>query len=148
MAEPIATPVCTAALVVSGLTCTFFGLDFEALFWGFAGGVIAQTFIKHPDAAQQLSTIPKSFFEACVALWLTVLMMLRAAIPIAAGAVLAAVLTPVGMSLIMRSGIADGVAPLAVKIIAAVVLGIVAPSIPALLRRRAEAVAAAKGAQP
>lgn len=133
MAEPVATPICTAALIMSGLTCTLFGLDFESLFWGFAGGLIAQTFI--PDASKHIE--PPAAFSFAAMLHF-VFDLIKSAAPIVAGAVLAAALTPVGINIITNLGLAAGIGSQALKIVAALVLGIIAPTIPAMLRKRSE----------
>lgn len=120
MAEPIATPICTTALIVSGAACTVFGLDFESAFWAFGGGLVAQTFIPAKDAKGDPVSAKRAF------LMLT------------AGAVIGAAFTPILVNILTGMGLAAGVGQTAMKIAAAVALGIVAPVIPTLLRKKSE----------
>ena len=119
MTEPIATPICTAALITAGAACTFLGLDAEALIWGFAGGLIAQSYL--PARAED---------GAPVAAW-------RAFLMLAGGAVMAAALVPFAPGLLEKIGITAVGGARAVKVAGAVVLGIVAPVLPGLLRKLA-----------
>lgn len=134
MPEPVATPVCSTAMIMSGITCSVFGLDFEALFWGFLGGLIAQSFIPGPPKPPIGAEIEFSLHASRQ--WIR--MIIRSAIPLIAGAVLAAVLTPFGMNIILGMGLGTGIGANALKIAAATVLGIIAPVIPSLLRKKSE----------
>lgn len=114
MSEPIASPVCTYALIASGVTCSVFGLDAEAMVFGFVGGLIAQSYIP-----------PKNDDGSAVKPW-------RAFLLLVAGAVIAAVFYPFADRIV--GSVVDGVPKHAVKIAAAFALGVVAPLVPGFLR--------------